>query len=313
MAKYILKRVAEAFVILLVIMCIVFVLVRMMPKDGYFGEDANNLTPEQKEMILDEMGLNDPIIIQLGRFFVDLAHGDLGDSLIYRPNVPVAEILADKAPYSAAFGVCAFVLSYIIGIPLGVVMALYKGKLPDKVGTGYIVVINAVPAAVYFLFIQIYFTDFLKIPMLFRLNNPVTWILPMICMSLGGIAGQALWIRRFVVDELNKDYIKLATAKGLPRRTIMFRHVLKNAFVPLSHNLPANLLMQIGGSIYIESLYSIPGMGGLLVTAVQRQDNTLVQALVLIFSAIGVFGMLLGDLLMAALDPRIKLVRGGNR
>lgn len=313
MAKYILKRVLEAVVLLFIIVSIVFVMIRMMPKDGYFGEDANNLTPEQKEAILDAMGLNDPILVQLGRFYKELFHGDLGESLIYRPNVPVSEILADKVPYSVAFGICAFILSYLIGIPMGVAMALYRGKIPDKLGTVYIVIVNAVPAAVYFLFIQIYFTDLLKIPMLFRLNDPRTWILPLICMSLGGIANHSLWIRRFVVDELNKDYIKLAVAKGMPRKSIMFKHVLKNAFVPLSHNLPAQLLLQIGGSIYIESLYSIPGMGGLLVTAVQRQDNPLVQSLVLIFSAIGVFGMLLGDLLMAALDPRIKLVRGGNR
>ncbi len=312
MIKYILKRVFEACIILIVIVSIVFMLLRLLPKDGYFGEDANRLTPQEKTAILDTMGLNDPVLVQLGRFFKDLSKGDLGKSLIYRPNVPVMEIIGSKVGYSASFGVAAFILAYLIGIPLGVLMSMFKDKLPDKLGTAYIVIINAVPAAVYFLFIQIYATAFFKIPMLYKSNKPVTWALPLICMSLGGIAGHALWIRRFVVDELNKDYIKLAVAKGIPRFRIMFSHVLRNAFVPLSQNLPAGLLMQISGSIYIESLFSIPGMGGLLVTAIQRQDNTLVQALVLIFSAIGVFGLLLGDLLMAACDPRIKLIRGDH-
>jgi oligopeptide transport system permease protein len=119
-----------------------------------------------------------------------------------------------------------------------------------------------------------------------------------------------MWIRRYMVDELNKDYIKLARAKGLPERLIMVRHVMKNAFVPMAQYLPAAILSTIGGSIYIESLYSIPGMGGLLVDVIQRQDNPMVQALVLIFSSIGIVGLFLGDVLMALFDPRIKLVKG---
>lgn len=116
-----------------------------------------------------------------------------------------------------------------------------------------------------------------------------------------------------MVDELNKDYVKLARAKGLKNNKIMLNHVLRNAFVPMIQYLPSAILYTIAGSIYIESLYSIPGMGGLLVDAIQRQDNTLVQALVLIYSSIGIFGLFIGDILMAILDPRIKLQRGGSR
>ena len=135
-----------------------------------------------------------------------------------------------------------------------------------------------------------------------------------ICMSLGGIANYAMWIRRYMVDELNKDYIKLARAKGLKNSLVMSRHVIRNAFVPMAQQLPTNILMTISGSIYVESLFSIPGMGGLLVSAIQRQDNTLVQALVLIYSCIGILGLFLGDLLMALCDPRIKLgKKGGGR
>ena len=114
-----------------------------------------------------------------------------------------------------------------------------------------------------------------------------------------------------MVDQLNMDYIKFSRAKGMGNSAIMFKHVVRNAFVPMAHNLPSTILFTISGSIYIESLFSIPGMGGLLVSAIQRQDNTLVQALVLIYSTIGVFGLLLGDLLMALCDPRIKLDKKG--
>lgn len=313
MTKYILKRLLESLAVLVVIMTVVFCLLRLMPEEGYFGDAGEKLTVAQKEAILTEMGLRDPLHVQYGNFIGNLLKGDLGKSVIYRPNAPIVDILAERVPYSVAFGFGAFLISYIVGIPMGALMAMNKGKWFDSLGNGYIVVINALPAAVYFLFIQIYFTEFFGLPMLFNERNPVSWILPLVCMSLNGIAGRAMWIRRYIVDQLSTDYIKLAKGKGLSSRTIMFKHILRNAFVPMAQNIPVNLLMLIGGTVYIETLYSIPGMGGLLITAIQRQDNTLVQALVIIFSAIGVFGMILGDVFMSIVDPRIKLVRGKNR
>ena len=115
-----------------------------------------------------------------------------------------------------------------------------------------------------------------------------------------------------MVDELNKDYVRLAKAKGLKSKAIMVRHVFRNAFVPMAQYLPSTLLYTISGSIYIESLYSIPGMGGLLVDVIQRQDNTVVQVLVLIYSSIGIIGLFLGDILMALFDPRINLQKKGG-
>jgi oligopeptide transport system permease protein len=116
------------------------------------------------------------------------------------------------------------------------------------------------------------------------------------------------------VDQLNSDYVKLATAKGISRREILYKHVFRNAFVPMLQQLPSSFLLTIMGSIYIESLFSIPGMGGLLVDVIKRQDNTVVQALVLIYSVLGIIGLLLGDLLMAAVDPRISFTKkGGSR
>ena len=131
-------------------------------------------------------------------------------------------------------------------------------------------------------------------------------------MSLSGTAAYAMWVRRYMVDQFNQDYIKLARAKGLRRSEIMIGHVIRNAFVPIAQYLPSAILFTIAGSIYVESLYSIPGMGGLLVSAIQRQDNNLVQALVLVFSSIGILGLFLGDVLMALFDPRIKLSKEGG-
>lgn len=314
MAKYIGSRVIRSLITLFIIVTVVFLLMRMMPVEGYFGEGFDKMDPIQVEAALDEMGLNDPILVQLKNFYVDLLHGDLGVSRIYRPNVPITKIILPKIPYSAAFGMAAVVIGWGLGMPLGMLMARYKGKVADNLGTGYVVLIQAVPAAVYFLFLQLYMSDIFHIPMLFDIDTPSSWILPTICMSLGGIAGHAMWTRRYMVDQLNQDYIKLAKAKGMKNSTIMYKQVIRNAFVPMAHQIPSNILFTISGSIYIESLFSIPGMGGLLITAIQQQDNALVQALVLIYSCIGIFGLLLGDLLMALCDPRIKLSKkGGSR
>lgn len=314
MFKYVCKRLLQSMVTLVIVATTVFLLLRLMPEEGYFAEGYDKMDEAQIEAALTDMGLRDPLPIQLKNFFVGLLHGDLGKSIVFRPKVPITKIIGPKIPYSLYFGLASIVISLGLGIPLGMLMARFKGKAVDNLGSAYVVAIKAVPAAVYFLFLQLYVSSALGVPMLFDERKPVSLILSAICMSLGGIANYAMWIRRYMVDELNKDYIKLARAKGLKNSLVMSRHVIRNAFVPMAQQLPTNILMTISGSIYVESLFSIPGMGGLLVSAIQRQDNTLVQALVLIYSCIGILGLFLGDLLMALCDPRIKLgKKGGGR
>jgi len=312
MLWYIGKRLLQSVLTLFIIITIVFSLLRLMPEEGYLGSAAEKMSPEQQEVYLTNLGLRDPLIVQLGNFYLDLLHGDLGTSVTYRTDVPVTTIISDKIGYSLLFGLGAVALSLIVGVPLGILMAHMKGRWLDRLGTGYIVFVVAVPAAVYYIFIQMYVTDLFKLPMLFDEYNSVSWILPLTSMALGPTASYAMWMRRYMVDELNKDYIKLARAKGVKERTLMFKHVMRNAFIPMAQYLPATILFTITGSIYIESLYSIPGMGGLLVDVIQRQDNSVVQGLVLIFSSLGIIGLFLGDLAMAIVDPRIKLGKGGS-
>ncbi len=310
MLRYVGKRLLQSIVTLFIIITIVFSLLRLMPEEGYLGAAAEKMSPSQKEVYLTNLGLRDPLLVQLGNFYTDLLQGDLGKSVTYRTDVPVVTIIADKIMYSLLFGLGAVGLSLLIGVPLGILMAQMKRRWLDRLGTGYIVFVVAVPAAVYYLVIQMYITDIFRLPMLFDEYKPITWLLPLTSMALAPTASYAMWMRRYMVDELNKDYIKLARAKGVKERTLMFRHVLRNAFIPMAQYLPATILFTITGSIYIESLYSIPGMGGLLVDAIQRQDNTIVQGLVLVFSSLGIIGLILGDIAMALVDPRIKLGKG---
>ena len=121
-----------------------------------------------------------------------------------------------------------------------------------------------------------------------------------------------MWLRRYMLDEMNKDYVRLARAKGVDSRKITMRHVFRNAFVPMIQYIPTSLLYTVSGSIYIESLYSIPGMGGLLVDVISKQDNPMVQALVILYSIMGILGLLLGDIAMGIVDPRISFTKKGD-
>lgn len=308
MAKYILKRVLHALIALCVIIIIVFVLLRQMPIEGYFN-NFEKLSDAQIQAGLQKLGLTQPIPQQIGNYFLQLLQGDLGVSNKYRQGYSIAKIIAQKAPISIEIGLISFAIALALGMPLGILMARStrtRWKLWDKFGTVIIVIVQAVPSAVYHLLIQLYGSELLGVSMLFKEDNPATWILPIFSLSIGNIAYYAMWLRRYMVDEANKDYIRLARAKGVPAATISRSHVFRNAVVPLVQYIPNSILFTLMGSLYVESLYSIPGMGGLLVQVIKLQDNTMVQALVLLYAAVSVLGLLFGDLLMALVDPRIS-------
>lgn len=307
MRKYIIKRLLQSLVTIFLVLIFVFILLRLMPVTGYFTrDDYSNMTVQMRNAYLKSLGLYDNPIIQFKNFIFNVFKGDLGRSITVYPKTKITEILAQKALYSIKFGLAGMILSLVLGVSLGITMARFKDKLADTLGTLYVVLVRAIPSLIYLFLIQIWITGLFGWPMVFYDDDPVSWILPTISLALTGIAWYAIWLRRFMVDEENKDYIKFARVKGLSQKYIMKKHVLRNAAVPLIQYLPVQLLLTIAGSLIIESLYSIPGMGGLLIYAIKQQDNNLVQILVLIFSILGVMGVFLGDMLMALVDPRIK-------
>ncbi|MCI8473792.1 MAG: ABC transporter permease [Oscillospiraceae bacterium] len=321
MPKYILKRILRSFLTMAIVITVVFSLLRLMPIEGYF-ENYDKLSQTQIDLGLQKLGLTDPLPKQLWNFGRQLLSGDLGTSIRYRKGVSINTIVAEKAPVSLQLGLTSLAIALCLGLPLGILMSRStrtKWKLGDKLGTVFIVIIQAVPAAAYHILIQFAGSQgvvnlhwlgldwSLRLPMLFKLGDYRSYILPILSLSIGNIAYYAMWLRRYMVDEANKDYIKLARAKGVPGGQISRKHVFRNAMVPLIQYIPNSILFTLMGSLYVESLYSIPGMGGLLVTVIKRQDNNMVLALVVIYAVISILGLLFGDLLMALLDPRITL------
>ena len=308
MLVYSLKRLGRALLTLVILITIVFILVRAMPEEGYFS-NYEKMSPQQIEVGLRKMGLKDPWYVQVGKFIYNALRGDLGISYRYRINAKITDIISSKIGISMKVGLISMVVSLPLGMALGVLMARSKGGIADKLGNAYIVFIQAVPNAVYFIFIQLYGSDLFGVSMLYKETEWTSLILPVISLALPSISSYAMWLRRYMVDETNKDYIKLARAKGVPNSTIWFRHVFRNSVVPMVNLIPGSILLTISGSIYVESLYSIPGMGGLLVDVIKRQDNNMVLALVVIFAVMSILGLLLGDLLMAVVDPRISFTK----
>ena len=308
MLKYSLKRLARSLLTLVILITIIIGLLQLMPIEGYFN-NYEKMSPALIESGLREMGLKDPLYVQVGRYLKNLLQGDLGVSRRYRVNAPITDIIMPKMAVSMKVGLISMAVSLPLGMALGALMARSKGRFADKLGSAYIVFIQAVPNAVYFIFIQLYGSSWFNLSVLYKPEDWTSLILPVISLALPSISSYAMWLRRYMVDETNKDYIKLARAKGVPNTTIWFRHVFRNSVVPMVNLIPGSILLTISGSIYTESLYSIPGMGGLLVDVIKRQDNSMIVALVVIFAALSIIGLLLGDILMGLVDPRISFAK----
>ena len=336
MVKYILKRTGQSILTILLVVSIVFLLMRLMPSDYFFTEDELiKFTEEQKEDKLRRLGLLDPPLVQLGNFYMNLIKVEqvndagkvvtdgtghlrvslnLGESMRLEKGQPVTKVIAQKIGISMNIGLISLAISLVLGVVLGVLQANFKDGLIDQIGTAYTVIVNAVPHLVIYTVIMIAGASWFKLPMRYsgRMNTELSMVLPIICLSVGSTAGYMLWTRRYMVDELNKDYIRLAKLKGLSNTQVMFRHVLRNAFVPLAQYLPYSILLTVGGSLLVETFFSVPGMGPELTKAISRYDLNLVQGIVLLYATMGIIGVFLGDILMTLIDPRIKLTGKGD-
>ncbi len=222
-------------------------------------------------------------------------------------NVSVYKSGMSKMGYSFTLGIIATILSYLLAIPLGITMALKKDKFVDKLGTFYIVFITAVPSLAYiFLFKSL--GGKIGLPTTFNMEKP-TWlmyVLPIISLALPTIAGQMKWLRRYMIDQMNADYVKFARSGGLSEGEIFTKHILKNAIIPIVHGIPGSVLFALTGAIITERVYVVPGVGDMLTRAINAYDNGVIVGMVLFYALLTVTSIILGDVLMSLLDPRIS-------
>ncbi|EHR35753.1 ABC transporter permease [Helcococcus kunzii] len=210
---------------------------------------------------------------------------------------------------SYLFGVTSLILAYVIAIPAGVAMARNKGKFIDKLGILYINILIAIPSLA-FIFIMKYFGSFFDLPDKFPqlgAGNIKSYIMPILILTILSTSGIMTWIRRYMIDQSSADYVKFAKAKGLSKKEISKNHILKNAIIPIVNGIPASIVLSISGSIITESVFAIPGMGKMLPDAISGANNNMVITLTFILTALSIFSLFAGDLLLTVVDPRISL------
>ena len=222
-------------------------------------------------------------------------------------NVLTVKSGMSRMGYSFVIGIISVILTYLIGAPIAIWMAQKKDKLVDQIGSVYVVFITAMPSLAY-IFIVKAIGNSTGIPTTFDMQNP-TWImyvLPIISLSLRPIASMMRWLRRYMVDQQNADYVKFARSTGASEGEIFRKHILKNAAIPIVHGIPAAILFSMVGALITERVYVVPGVGGLLIQAIDFYDNGVIVGVTLFYASLSIVSLILGDILMSVVDPRIN-------
>ena len=215
---------------------------------------------------------------------------------------------------SFVIGLVATIIQYLLGVPLGIWMARHKDGIGDQIGNAYIIFVIAVPSLAYIFILAALGTSLFNLPYKFA-NAQVkilAYILPTISLALPAVGGLMKWTRRYMIDQMNSDYVKFARSQGLSEREIYNIHISRNAIIPLVHSVPANILFCLTGALMTERVYGVPGVGGLLINAINAHDNSVIVACTVFYTVLSIVAIILGDVLLAAYDPRIKLSGEGG-
>ncbi len=223
-------------------------------------------------------------------------------------NVETYRAGMSKMGYSFVIGIIATIMAYLVGVPIGILMARKKDKLMDKLGTAYIIFIIAVPSLAYIFLFKAIGGSVFKLPTTFDMESTskLMFVLPIVSLALTSIANLMKWIRRYMIDQMNSDYVKFARSGGLTEGEIFTKHILKNAVIPIVHGIPGSILTAMIGAIITERVYVVPGAGNLLTEAINKYDNGVIVGVALFYAVLSVTSLILGDLLMGAVDPRIS-------
>ena len=311
MTKYVLKRVAISAVTLLVILFVLYLMLEFMPGTPFNDE---KLTDAQRLIIETKYGLNRPFLVRFVDYVVMMLQNDLGVSYSIQKNMPISQMLDARLWVSIRLGLQAIIVGVPVGIVLGIVSALKKNTWIDTLTSVFAVLGVSIPN---FLFAMLFILLFSKtlnwLPSIFMLQKPfVSSIMPTIALSLFSIAQIARFTRSEMVDVLGSEYMLLAQSKGLSRPILIFRHALRNTLIPVITVMAPLIVGVMTGSLVIEKMFSIPGIGQLLTMGIQANDYNVVMACAFIYSLLYVVVMFAVDLLYGVIDPRIRLVKGGT-
>ncbi|MBN1190844.1 MAG: ABC transporter permease [Dehalococcoidales bacterium] len=316
MSAYVIRRLLLAVFVLFAVSALIFFAMRLLPGDPlilYFAQSnvLADLTPERLAALHHEYGLDRPIIVQYFTWLGGVFHGDFGNSLFY--HLEVTELLKIRYPVTLYLGLISVVISAVLGILAGLLAAIRRGKWLDNVITPSTYVGITIP--IFWLGILMIYVFGIKLnwlPIIYSSPPDSFWmgvkqiIMPIICLSVPAIAGVARQMRSSMLEVIRQDYIRTAWSKGLKERGIIVKHALKNSLIPVVTVLGLEFSIIIGGSVIVETVFSIPGIGYLMVSSIFNQDYAVVQTCTLVFAVMIVFANLLVDISYGWLDPRIK-------
>jgi len=306
MFRYFLKRLAAAIPTLFIIVTITFFLIRAAP-GGPFDQEQT-LPPEIMANLQSAYGLDQPILTQYGRYLRALAHGDFGPSFKYK-DFSVTELIGQGFPVTLQLGVIAMGLALLLGIPLGTFAALHHNRTADYAAMSLAVAGITIPSFVVLPFLGLLFGIYLRwLPVAGWEPGSVRYlILPVVALALPPLSVIARLTRSSMLEVLRSHYVRTAFAKGLPLHRVIMRHALRPALMPVASYLVPAVASIMTGSLVVESIAGLPGIGRYLVQGALNRDYTLVMGMVIIYSALLIGMGLLVDLLYAWLDPRVRL------
>ncbi len=310
MAGYLIKRVLMALLALLIITCVTFVVMNLVPGGPFLSEKAPS--PEVLAALEAKYGLDKPLGEQLVNYLKDLLHGDLGVSFRMQKNRPVTTIIGEMFPISAKVGVFAVLNAVILGIPLGCLAAYNRGKPIDSILRVIMTLGISIPSFVVATLLLVLFSVNLKILPGTGLASWKNYLMPCFALSFYPMCYIGRMTRSSMLDAINADYIRTARAKGLPSRRIIFKHALRNSLIPVVTYIGPMTAYILSGGFVVETVFSIPGLGRYFIQSILNRDYPIIMGTTIFLAAFVIVMNLLVDVLYKVIDPRITLGSGGE-
>lgn len=313
MGKFILKRTGQTMIVLFIVSVFVFLMVSFLPGDPVYAMLGGEISQETYNRWYYELGLDQPLLIRYFLWISKAVTGNFGTSA--SQHMAVIEVIAQRLPVTLYLSLLAFFVSIPTGIALGVLAAINRGKKIDGALTTFANVCSCLPQ----FFLSVLFLYLFSMKMHWLPSFGFTWpwvdfgksiqqtIMPLLCLAIGGVASICRQTRSSMLEVIGQDYIRTARSKGLKPNKIITVHALKNALIPVITLMGLRLGGMIGGSMFVESVFNISGMGTLLVSAIRAQDIPLIQACVLLIAVVACVVNIITDIVYAAVDPRIKV------
>ena len=304
MLTYLIRRLLLLFPVFLAVSMVVFMIIHLVPGDPIDNMVQIGASPQQRAILVARYGLDQPLIVQYGVWLRNMLGGDMGDAIVMRQ--PVVNLIAENLPHSLRLGGLAFLFSTVVGITTGALAAVYKDSWIDRSVMTLILLGSTLPSFWLGLLLILLFAVQLE---WFPVSGARTWtalVLPVLTIGLHGVALVSRVTRAAMLDVGRRDFVLMLHAKGLSHRRIQLQHVLRHALLPVATILSLRIGWIVGGAVTIEFVFARPGLGSLLITSLAQRDYPVVQGCLLMLAMAVMLGTLLGDLVQAAMDPRIR-------